>query len=190
MDGIDYCTKEWHAGTMPGKFDDFLLDAWGPERMARIHEFVPSEVEDVPSEVLSTLCEDVGMPTDKHRYLDNLIYEMVVRSKHKDVIAVGQHVVFYSASNAPIRKLIQTVFDVFETMGHDTDTINKIQLYNAPDRYKSMILAIARDRDDMVRNILRNESDKITLRRNYANSPYLREYVLNNDGQFLRSYVS
>jgi hypothetical protein len=130
------------------------------------------------------------MPTDKHRYLDNLIYEMVVRSKHKDVIAVGQHVVFYSASNAPIRKLIQTVFDVFETMGHDTDTINKIQLYNAPDRYKSMILAIARDRDDMVRNILRNESDKITLRRNYANSPYLREYVLNNDGQFLRSYVS
>jgi hypothetical protein len=113
--------------------------------------------KDNPLHATRITCASVGVPADGYEYLDDLIYETVVKKIHANVVAVGNHLVMRGNNDSSDKELLDTVFGVLDTVGHDASIVKQVELYRVSSSHKQLVMATAMGQYDIVKEIIITE---------------------------------
>ena len=144
LDSPNYCTEEWLTGKTPGVWDAILLKKWGPDKLAEV--FACAKNVNVDDDDI--MCDQVNIETRGNHELGAHIYELVVREKHKDVVAIDDTLVFRAPRNATIGHLTSIVFDVIKTIGR-SELPTDLEFFEVSLEFTNIVAAVCHDRDDI-----------------------------------------
>jgi hypothetical protein len=124
-----------------GPLHVLLRKAWGDDKFTDVrNKYIKGR-----DNGLLMSCDNLGLPTDGHVYINKYIYEAALKAKIPELVAVGKGgCIVRGRSNSTIQELLKIVIDISDTLGYAEDFVGQVELERVP-AYEGLVTAIARN---------------------------------------------